>query len=125
MSQNIKKYLFGLLIGIAATVICILALAAVMLIGEIDKAFAVPFATISVGFGGFIGSLITSKKIGDKGYLVGTVIGGILFVVILFVSLVINKDGLTTNTLFHFIIIMLASITGGIVGVNKSKKKYI
>ena len=38
----------------------------------------------------------------------------------------INRGGLTQNTLFRFVILMLSSVIGGILGVNrKSQHKYI
>ena len=69
-------------------------------------------------------SFITAKKTGEKGYLTGIIIGSVVFIVITLFSLIMGNN-LSLNTLFHFIIIMLSSIVGGIMGVNKKSKKYI
>ena len=82
-------------------------------------------ATISVAIGAFATAYSAAKKVGKKGILVGSQVGGVIFGIITVISLFIDKGGITVNTLFHFIITMLASLIGGILGVNKgSTKKY-
>lgn len=119
-------YIKGIIIGLLATAFCIMLFALIMLLFETGMAFASPFATISVAAGAFLAALYTSRKIGDKGYLNGFAIGIVTFGIITLVSLIVSKDGLTLNTLFHFIIIVLSSIIGGITGVNwRKNRKYI
>ncbi|MBQ8740110.1 MAG: TIGR04086 family membrane protein [Clostridia bacterium] len=126
--DNVNKksaYLWGAIIGVLATVAAMLVFSAVLLFLNIDRAYAAPFATISVAIGCFCAGRHTAKKIGDKGYLIGLIIGAVVFVVITALSLIMGNS-LSLNTLFHFIIMMLASIVGGIMGVNRNKhKKYI
>lgn len=120
-----SAYIKGAGFGVLATVVTMLVFSAVLLFFNIDRSYATPFATISLAVGSFIASRYTAKKIGDKGYLVGFIIGIIVFVVITALSLILSNS-LSLNTLFHFIIIMLSSIVGGIIGVNQDKhKKYI
>lgn len=124
--ENKKSaYIFGGIIGVVTTVLLMIIFALVLLFFDIDRAYATPFATISVAFGSFFASKFASKKIGNKGYVTGTFIGAAVFFTITFLSLILGND-LSLNTLFHFIIIMLSSLVGGISGVNsKSKKRYI
>jgi len=117
-------YILGGVVGLLITLFSMLCFSALLLFFNIERAYAVPFATISVGLGSFFASRITSKKIGDKGYIIGLIIGALVFVLITVVSLAFG-NGLTLNTLFHFIIIMLSSVVGGISGVNTKPKKYI
>ena len=45
---------------------------------------------------------------------------------IILAVVVVVGNRLTVNTLFHFVIIVLSSLVGGITGVNADKgKKYI
>lgn len=119
-------YLKGAAIGIAVSVLFMLIFSAVLLFFNLDRSYSKPFATISVSVGTFAASYYTAKKIGDKGYLTGLIIGIAVFVIITAVSMIINRSGFTLNTLFHFIIIILSALTGGILGVNRDKsKKYI
>lgn len=88
--------------------------------------YAPLFATISLGIGCFAAAFYTSKKIGEKGLMIGSIIGGITFVIITLLSLATSKDVFTLNTLFKLIILMLLSLIGGVLGVNsKQNRKYI
>lgn len=126
--DNVNKksaFAVGGVLGLAATIGMMLIFSAVLLFFNIDRAYSAPFATISLAVGSFIASRYTAKKIGDKGYLIGLIIGAVIFVLITVISLIFGS-GLSLNTLFHFVIIMLSAISGGIIGVNKDKhKKYI
>lgn len=119
-------FLISAIIGVSISLLFIFIFSLIMLFGEIDRAFAAPFSTFSVAAGTFFSAMYTAHKIGDKGYLWGIVTGSITFFIILIISLIVDNSGLSMNTLFHFIIILLSSLTGGIIGVNKGKnKKYI
>lgn len=117
----IKATLLGLL-GVGVSLVIF---AAIMLIGA-DRSFAVPFATVSLAVGSLVSSYYAAYKIGNRGYLIGLLVGGIVFAIVTAVSLIVSDKGFTLNTLFHFIVVMLASLVGGVAGVNKkSSKKYI
>lgn len=118
-------YLRGVIIGVAVCLLVMLLFSAILLFFNIDRAYAALFATISVAVGCYIASLYTAKQIGNKGFVTGAIIGAAVFLLITVLSLIIG-NGLSLNTLFHFIIMMLSSVIGGIIGVNKQKhKKYI
>ena len=103
-----------------------LLFSAVLLFLNLSRAYAQPFATVSIALGCFCAAYYTAKKIGDRGYIIGFVIGIAVFLLITVLSIMIKRTGLNLNTLFHFIIITLSSLVGGIVGVNRDKsKKYI
>ncbi len=121
-----KAYIIGALLGVGAILITMLIFSFVLLLAGLDRSYATPFATVSLAVGCFIAARYTAKKIGEKGYATGMIIGGAVFILITLLSLIIGKNGLSLNTLFHFIIIMLAALVGGITGVNTDKhKKYI
>lgn len=129
-SDNLKKklpiFLKGTIIGVVLTLVAMVLFAAVMLIFNLDRNLSVPFSTVSLAIGCFVAAMYTSKSVGEKGYLVGCIIGIVVFVLVTVLSLIITGDGFSYNTLFHFIIILLSSVSGGILGVNKTKKtKYI
>ncbi len=126
--DNVNKksaYLVGAILGVLSSLAVMLIFAALLLFLNIDRTYATPFATISLAVGSFIASRYAAKKIGDKGYFIGLIIGLVVFIFITTLSLVFG-NGLSLNTLFHFIIIMLSSLVGGITGVNHDRhKKYI
>ncbi len=120
------NYILGFVIGVITAAVFIVLFALIMFFWGAAFKYAPVFANVSVGAGCFDAAFFTAKKQGNRGWLAGAVIGGITFVLITLVSLIINSGGVTVNTLFHFIIIMLSSLIGGILGVNKGKNhKYI
>lgn len=115
-----------LIIEVVTTVAVMFLLATVLYFLEGGYEYSPLFATISLGVGCLAASLYASKKIGQKGLLVGSIVGGITFGLITLISLMASKDIFTLNTLFKLIIIMLMSFIGGVLGVNsKQNQKYI
>ena len=113
----------GTLIGVLITAVAMLIFAGIMLGLDTDRAYAAPFATVSLAAGCFAAAFYAAKKIGNRGYLVGLVVGAAVFAVVTVVSLAVCKGSVTLNTLFHLIIVMLASVAGGISGVNRRSDK--
>ena len=119
-------YILGFVIGIVVTAVFITLFAVIMYLSGSAFKYAPVFATVSVAIGSLTAAFFTAKKLGSHGLIIGAVIGGITFILITLISLIINRGGVTVNTLFHFIIIMLSSLIGGVIGVNKGKShKYI
>ena len=130
--EKFKKYvskktafIYGGLIGLLISIGSMFVFSALILFFNMDRTYSVPFSTISVALGSFCASKITAKKIGDKGYLIGGIVGLSVFLLLLLLSVILGGS-LSFNTFYRFIIIILSSIAGGIVGVNSKKnKKYI
>ncbi len=124
--KRLINVLIGVLIGTAVTLLCMLAFSAITMFFDVDRGFLPFFATASIAVGGLTASMYAAKKIGDRGYLVGIIVGLAVFAVITLISLAVSDGGITYNTLFHLLIITLSSAIGGIIGVNIGKnKKYI
>ena len=114
------------LIWALVTVIFILIFATVMYFIEGGYEYSPLFATVSAAMGTLFASMDMGKKIGQKGLMTGGIIGGITFFLITLISLILDSSALGINTLFRFVIIMLSSLIGGVVGVNrKINEKYI
>lgn len=118
-------YLITAIIEIAVTLLAVSLFSIVMNSVDIDYKYSPVFGSVSVALGCLIASYFLSNKKKNKGYLIGATIGVITFIVITLIGLIINQGGIGINTLFHLVIIMLSSIIGGILGVNKKGKKYI
>ena len=118
-------YLITVIIEIAVTLLAVSLFSIVMNSVDIDYKYSPVFGSVSVALGCLIASYFLSNKKKNKGYLIGATIGVITFIVITLIGLIINQGGIGINTLFHLVIIMLSSIIGGILGVNKKGKKYI
>ena len=113
------------ILQIVLSLILISLFSFVMYFLELDKSLSVIFATLSIAISSLVTSFFISKEIGNKGYITGFVIGITTFILITLISFIVDKGTVSLNTLFHFIIILLSSMIGGILGVNKKPKKYI
>jgi len=114
------------IIEIVVTAIFIFIFATVMFFTESAYNYATVFATAAIAFGSLAAAFYVANKVGSRGFLTGLITGGITFIVVTLISLFLDKGAITQNTLFHFIIIILSSLIGGILGVNKAaNKKYI
>lgn len=122
---KIKSYLVTGLIQIAVILLSISVFALIMNFADIDYKYSPVFGSVTMGLSALAGSFYLAKTKGNKGYLTGLIIGGVTFLIVTLVGMIINDGGISINTLFHLVIIMLAAITGGIMGVNKNIKKYI
>ena len=130
MKNEDKVSKAGLIIGgtilfLIVTAVFIVAFAAIIYFLNINLSYALVFATVSVGIGGFAAAKYIAKKLEKKGAVTGFLVGMVIFAIITIIALFLNKSSVTINTLFHFVIIVLASITGGILGVNKKKTKEL
>lgn len=125
-NDKLKIYLLSFIVNILFTGLFILIFSAVLFFLEKGFNYAPIFATVAVAIGSLAASYFAANKMGNKGLLNGFLIGIFTFIIILLISLIVDKGAITINTFFHFIIIMLASLIGGVMGVNKkSQKKYI
>lgn len=123
--SRVSVFIKGFIIEVLAAAVLITAFAFIIYITENGYKYAALFATVSVAAGAFLASFYMAKKINTNGWLIGLAAGAATFLVITAVSLIISHGSFTYNTLFHFVIIVLASLIGGILGVNKNTRKYI
>jgi len=125
-TNNYITYLKSLIIEVIVTAFFITLFAFVLFFTEAGFEYAPVLGTVSIAAGSFAAAFYAAKKIGEKGFLSGIIVGAITFLIVTVISLIFDSGSVTVNTLFHFIIIMLSSIIGGIIGVNKGKnRKYI
>lgn len=125
-NNKYKKYLIAFLILVVLTFGFIFLFALAMYLLEGGQKFSPLFATVSLALGTLFASMYLARKSGKKGLLTGAVVGIIVFALIVLISLIANKTQISINTLFRFIIIMLSSLIGGVIGVNKgNNQKYI
>lgn len=122
---KILPIIISVLLQMAVTLILVAGFALIINLADIDYKYAPVFGSVAVGLGSLAGAMHHSAKKKSKGYLIGLAFGGATFLIVTLIGLILNGGGLTSNTLFHFVIIMLSSLSGGIIGVNKGGKKYI
>lgn len=119
--QFYLNILFGSLISAAVTVAVLLIFAIVMLLFNVNSNLASPLASIALAVGSGVGGYTGAYKNKSKGILCGAVNAGIMYFVLSGVGLIICKD-ITLMSFIHLIVTLLASLIGGISGVNKADK---
>lgn len=122
---DLKLLISCILLQVVITAVFVAVFAAIMYFFETDNKFSPVFGSAAVALGTFANAFYLSSKKRNKGYLIGLLVGGITFALVTLVGLIVNNGSITINTLFHFIIIILSAVIGGILGVNKRQNKYI
>lgn len=69
----------------------------------------------------FLSGIVIGKKANNKGYLEGVKIGGIISGFFLLISLVL-KNKFTLIKIVFYLLIIVISIIGSIIGINKKGK---
>lgn len=121
-----KTVLKALILFLISGALCVLVFAVAMFYLETGFKFSPLFATLSIAVGCFFTSFYLGKKIGKKGFLIGLGVGALVFAVATLISLIVNSGSVTIHTLLRFVILLLSSMIGGIIGVNrKVNQSYI
>lgn len=117
--KNIMTILKGSLISISITIISLLIFSAILAYSNLKEDYITPVIMGILAISVFVGSVISSKKIKEKGILNGAMIGMIYISVIYLLSSLVLKD--FSFRFYSVILFILSFITGGIggiVGVN-------
>ena len=121
-----KIFTFTALIFLGVTVAALLVFATVMYLIEGGYEYSPLFATISAAIGSLVSSLFLARKKQKNGLLIGGAMGITVFLLLLITALILGNFKPSINTLFRFLFIMLSSLIGGVIDVNKnSNPKYI
>lgn len=73
------------------------------------------FLFLSSGF-------LIAQKIDSRGYISGLIIGGINFILLFLISIILNCE-LSLSYLLYLLILLLSSTMGGMFGINIKKSK--
>ena len=69
----------------------------------------------------FIIGIITGKNTNNKGYLKGLLVSVVCIFILVILSLIF-KFTLNINSLIYYIILVISTIFGSMLGINKKKK---
>ena len=58
----------------------------------------------------------------SKGYLAGLKVGGLFLSILIIISLFTSKNIFSLTTIIYYVILLLASIMGGSLGINKKSE---
>lgn len=88
--------------------------------------YAPLLATVCLAAGAFAAAWYLGAAIGEKGIIIGALVGGTVFIITALITLLVNSGAVTLHLLLRFIIILLSSMIGAIIGVNKkANQKFV
>lgn len=119
-----KTSAMGSLFGAISAIILLMLFSAILSFSDIGESYLSIFGYLAVIIGAFLGGGFSSMKHKKKGLISGLVTGVMLFVILFIVRLiVVGFDSFTISTFVQLILIVSASIGGGILGVNMKFKR--
>lgn len=120
-----KYYAIGTAISVISSALLILFFAFIVSAGDLTKSTVYPLSSVALGVSGLLGSEFCAKKIGSNGIVCGLIIGIILYFIFFIIGILTNGLHLSSLWLIRLMIVMIMSIIGGILGVNKTAKKSL
>lgn len=121
----VKPILFGLILGAVVTFLMLMLLALILSVKDFPPAAAVAMSSAAAGIGAFFAGFTAARIVGRKGLLLGLACGALLYVIITLISLAVSPGGFTALSLIKLVIVLLASVIGGVLGVNTRKVRKI
>lgn len=106
-------------IGTLFAAAAILAMAAVLAIGNIPAVLIMPLATAALAIGGLSAGVFAAKIGKSRGILCGSIAGIIMFLLVWACGGIIGEGEFGASAAVKAGIITLAGALGGIIGVNK------
>lgn len=119
----IIRLIKAIVIFVIVVVVSAFIFATAMYFLEKGYEYAPLFATLCMAAGSFTASWYLGVTIGKKGIIIGTLSGGVVFIVTALITLLVNSGAVTLHLLLRFVILILTSVIGAIIGVNKNNNK--
>ncbi len=121
----IKPLGIGVAVGLLLTALCMVLFAAILAAYDVSDFLVTVFSLTALVLGAIAAGFTASKLYGKNGLLIGMVVGVVLFALILLVSLAINPQSVTIQTLIKLVVTVLCAGLGGILGVNLKRRKKL
>lgn len=121
--HRLKSVLIGVFSGEIATMVTLLLFAFLMLRMDIPLYLADTMIVLAGSVGGFLSGFICGYLLREKGLIFGAVCGGVQILILLFFSFGIHSEISPLFLVAKFAAILLCATLGGILGVNKKKKR--
>lgn len=122
--MSIKKIFTGTFLSLLISLVLVCVLAVVVYFSNIsDRTVSGVIFVISC-LSVFLGALILAKNITSRGLLNGLALGGVYFVILLVVSLLVNGGvALSFSNILRLLSILASGGLGGVLGINTNKER--
>jgi len=128
-SNNIKNsrafnLISSVFFGSVVTIICLIVFSFVMTKIDAPDGLISAMSSISICVGSYFVGFLISKKRRKNGLFTGIFCGILIFCITFLISIIFVKNALSMGFFSKFIMILICSSIGGIVGVNSKVKRY-
>ena len=119
---HIKKHIIPFIYTIVIILIGSLISSGLYYFNITNDKLNVIFIYVTSILGILVGSIINAKESENKGIISGLIFFLISFIIMLILSLLIFKTNLSIKQIIYYIILLIFSIFGGIIGKNMDEK---
>lgn len=114
----------SLLIGIAATLLCLVVFSFVMTKLDAPDGIVSAMSSIALCVGSYFAGFVLSKRRRKNGLLTGIFCGIGIFIVTFLLGLLFAQITPSLGIFSKLLMVLVCSAIGGVVGVNSKRKRY-
>lgn len=112
------------LIGVVIMLGVVLLLSVLMSKVDIPEQVVTVMSSISLCIGAYSAGYIASRRRRQNGLVLGMITGVIVYCLVFFLGVMFAKTSITFNAFTKFIMVLICSAIGGVLGVNSKAKRY-
>lgn len=112
----------GLLVGLLGSLSMLLLFSAVLTVQDVPQAAVSTLAAVAVAFGCFCGAFAAARMRASGGLLTGAATGLLLYLLLLLMGLVFQRQSPAAPAFVKLGIALLAGGVGGVTGINFGKR---
>jgi len=105
-------------------IISIAIITSILNLTGLSSTFVNKLGVILTAISFFIISAMASKKINEKGYILGIKLSLIFVILMIIINLIFFRSGLSIDRVIYYLILIFSSILGGSFGKNLKIKKF-
>ena len=117
-NKNLIMFLLPLIVLLSALFVT----SVVSSLSDIGKHLNFPVITVIFSFCTFFTAFLAANMKREKGLVTGVIYNLPTIIIVLLVSLILNRFSADLNLLLSFITMLISSSLGGVIGVNRRQK---
>ena len=119
-----KAVIWGTVIGAVVCMIILLLISFIFVkMQSVPEAAITPVAIVIVCIGAFVGGYFSARIKKNMGMAVGAITAMLMFVILLLIGTACFGDNLGIVSLLRMAVMLISGAIGGILGVNKRKRR--
>ena len=123
MHSSIKSTLISVLVGEVITIICLFIFSILIAKMNVPLSMTDVFVMIAASLGSLFAGYCNGRMRKEKGLLYGAFSGGVMVLILIIFNVIFNSFALSSLTFVKLALVMVLSIVGCVIGVNKKSKR--